>query len=205
MEKEFWNLKWEKDQIGFHQDEYNPYMIKYFEQFANQDLHVFIPLAGKTKDILWFLAHGFRVTAIEIIEKAVIDFHQDNNIKADKKANCYHSNNLDFYHGDVFELALNEYDFIYDRASLIAFPIDLRNKLIHYYSELINKGATLFSIVINYDESLMQGPPFSISSKNFCKYFEGFSINEIHKTNSKLNNDKEIDINQNSFEVKESK
>ena len=48
MKKEFWLERWERGEIGFHQDEINPYLLQYWGELP--DSHggeVFVPLCGR--------------------------------------------------------------------------------------------------------------------------------------------------------------
>ena len=54
MKNDYWLDRWKHGEIGFHQDEINPYLCQYW-----QELHlapgseVFVPLCGKSCDMLW--------------------------------------------------------------------------------------------------------------------------------------------------------
>lgn len=203
MEKVFWQEKWDSDQIGFHQSDYNPSMLKYFTKYSNQNKHVLIPLAGKSKDIIWFLNNGFKVTAIEIIPKAVEDFFKENNLDYEKNGNTYTLNNLTFIVGDILkDIPLIEFDFIYDRASLIALPSETRLKLVEIYKDLINKCTKLYSIFINYDQTQMNGPPFAIDKETFTNYFKEFSHNKIDSNKYTMSRENEVNIEQYAIEVR---
>ena len=78
-------------------------MMNFFKDIDLKDKTVFIPLAGKTKDILYFLERGAIVTAIEFVEQAVIDFFEDNEILYSKIDNLYQCENLKFYSMDLFD------------------------------------------------------------------------------------------------------
>lgn len=203
MEKVFWQKKWDSDQIGFHQSDYNASMLMYFTEYSNQNKHVLIPLAGKSKDIIWFLNNGFKVTAIEIIPKAVDDFFKESNLEFKKIRNTYTSNNLTFIIGDIFkDIPLEEFDFIYDRASIIALPSETRLNLVEIYKELINKSTKLYSIFINYDQAQMDGPPFAIDKETFKNYFKDYNHKEIDLNNYTILRDNEINIEQYAIEVR---
>jgi thiopurine S-methyltransferase len=67
METNFWHQRWEKNEIGFHLPEANPLLIKYFSKLQlQQGARVFLPLCGKTLDIAWLLAQGYRVAGAEL-------------------------------------------------------------------------------------------------------------------------------------------
>jgi len=54
MEKEFWLERWERAEIGFHQDDINPWLARYWPRLAAPPgSKVFVPLCGKSLDMAW--------------------------------------------------------------------------------------------------------------------------------------------------------
>jgi thiopurine S-methyltransferase len=75
MKKEFWLERWERAEIGFHQDEVNPYLLQYWpELHAAQGGEVFVPLCGKSLDMVWLREQGHAVLGVELSAIAVRDF-----------------------------------------------------------------------------------------------------------------------------------
>lgn len=53
MKKDFWLERWERKEIGFHQDEVNAHLRKYWQELhLVTDSKVFVPLCGKSSDML---------------------------------------------------------------------------------------------------------------------------------------------------------
>jgi len=203
MDKEFWLSKWDENQLGFHQEDYNQYMVSFFKDYQFKDKSILIPLAGKSKDILWFLDKGFKVFAVEIAEKAIVDFFEEASISYSKDGKTYSSKNLEFICDDLFNLDhKNEYDFIYDRASLVALPVEMRNNLYDLYNSLMTKSSVLFSIVIDYNKELMSGPPFNISNSEIKNKFKDFEIIEFAKNQYVLPRENKIEIQQTSYMIR---
>lgn len=77
---------------GFHLTETNPLLRKYFDR-ATRDLRrrdgeapaVLLPLCGKTLDMLFFASHGFRVVGVEGIQRAIIEFREEQRCQSRKK------------------------------------------------------------------------------------------------------------------------
>jgi len=65
MDKNFWIERWKKKEIGFHLNDYHDFLKKYGEFYFKDVSNVFIPLCGKSKDILWFYHFGKTVVGIE--------------------------------------------------------------------------------------------------------------------------------------------
>lgn len=212
MERDFWLNKWDDNQIGFHQSEYNPHLIDYFPSYLNKIVKkpkVFVPLCGKTKDIIYLAQNSEKVIGVELAEKACIDFFIENSlqfqceeISSDLKV--FKGLNIELYCGDIFELNDNYFkdcDLIYDRASLVALPTDLRNKLYQLYKNMVLNGSTLFAILFEYDQSKMDGPPFAILPTEIKDRFKEFQIKQINSIETNFGENK-IKFIHHTYEVR---
>ena len=109
MERDFWLERWENNQIGFHQDEFSPYLKGHWAKLeADTDSQVFVPMAGKTRDMLWFTNKGHDVLGIELSELAVNAFFAENELEVtESKVGDhvhYHADKIKFLCGDFFHL-----------------------------------------------------------------------------------------------------
>ncbi|MBB6522173.1 thiopurine S-methyltransferase [Pseudoteredinibacter isoporae] len=171
MDAAFWHQVWKDRNIGFHQADVDPVLIKHIHHLnLKSGDRVFVPLCGKTKDIGWLLDQGYQVCGAELNEGAVIELFEFLGLSAKVKdmgeVKCYHSQNIDIFVGDIFSLQrepLGKVDAIYDRAALIALPPKMRKAYSQHLNALSN-SATQLVVVYEYDPSLMEGPPFSIDS-----------------------------------------
>jgi len=178
MEAEFWHERWEKNEIAFHQSEGNPLMVKYFDRLGlPEDARVFVPLCGKTGDIGWLLSNGFRVVGAELNEMAIEHLFQDLGVEPDITEEApfrrYSAHGIDILVGDFFELPadrLGAVDAVYDRAALVALPDDMRRR---YAGHLMTVTGTAPQLLITYvyDQSLLPGPPFSVSDAQVEQYY----------------------------------
>lgn len=186
MEKEFWLERWEKQQIGFHKDDYNLNLIQFFENLnLDKGSHVLVPLCGKTLDLIWLAEHGYKVTGVELSEIAIKDFFQENKIdyKTENIGNFikYSAENITLFQGDMFEVdeqLIGKFDAIYDRASTVALPETMRIQYLEKIKELSHNHNTLM-ILFEYDQSKVEGPPFSVSEEFINKQFEGFNLKKL--------------------------
>lgn len=174
MKTEFWHERWENMQIGFHLDEVNKVLLKYwpsFEQPAGS--RIFVPLCGKTLDIIWLLQQGMSVVGAELSEIALDELaamiESELGIAITKQQEgeltFYRGDNVLLIGGDFFCLTpehLGDIDLIYDRAALIALPQAMRAD---YASQLktLSDNAAQFLVTLNYDQERMDGPPFSVA------------------------------------------
>lgn len=170
MQADFWHQRWHNGQIGFHKTEVNPMLTAYFPRLQlTAGQRVFVPLCGKTLDIGWLLARGYRVAGVELNETAVQQLFAQLALTPEV-APCgplqhYHAAGLDVFVGDLFDLSaatLGPIDGVYDRAALVALPDAMRDR---YSAHLraITQGAPQLLLCFEYDQRRMQGPPFSIA------------------------------------------
>ena len=66
---------------------------------------------------------------------------------------------------------LGPVDAIYDRAALVALPEEMRNRYTAHLMKITDKAPQLL-ICYEYDQSLMEGPPFSISDKEVDQHYQ---------------------------------
>ncbi|MDX1678175.1 MAG: thiopurine S-methyltransferase, partial [Arsukibacterium sp.] len=72
MNPEFWQEKWQKREIAFHQAATNPLLVSCFNQLQlAPGARIFLPLCGKSLDIHWLLAQEYQVVGAELSELAV--------------------------------------------------------------------------------------------------------------------------------------
>ena len=91
MEEGFWQARWQRNQIGFHRQEVNPGLKKYWPTLqVAPGRCVFVPLCGKSLDLLWLAEQGYCVLGVELIEKAVVDFFfRAQNVTDGHSARCF--------------------------------------------------------------------------------------------------------------------
>jgi len=69
---------------------------------------------------------------------------------------------------------------LYDRAALIALPPPLRQRYAAKIAELLPSGAKILLITLNYDQSEMKGPPFSVEDTEVKDLYQtNFSIEKL--------------------------
>ena len=62
MEANFWHERWSKNEIGWHESEFNPLLTGNFHRLQlAPGSRVFVPLCGKTRDIVWLLHDEARI------------------------------------------------------------------------------------------------------------------------------------------------
>ncbi|PZO44133.1 MAG: thiopurine S-methyltransferase [Pseudanabaena frigida] len=178
MDVSFWHQKWEKDDIAFHNREANSLLVKYFTELSLvKGSRVFVPLCGKTLDISWLLANGYRVAGAELskiaIEQLFVGLEMEPKISRVGELDFYSATNIDIFVGDIFHLSskmLGAVDGIYDRAALVALPEAMRNQYTTHLMKITDKAPQLL-ICYEYDQRSMAGPPFSISNEEVSQHY----------------------------------
>ena len=178
MDASFWRQRWEKNEIGFHESKANPLLVTHFHELSvGKGRRVFVPLCGKTLDISWLLSRGYRVAGAELsqlaIEQLFIELGMQPDIENVGSIERWSANNLDLFVGDIFtvsRLMLGQVDAVYDRAALVALPEDMRKRYAAHLLEITGKAPQLL-ISYEYDQSLMEGPPFSVSNEEVRRHY----------------------------------
>jgi len=178
MEAEFWHQRWGRGEIGFHQNEVNPMLAEHFQQLAlAAGSRVFIPLCGKSLDMVWLLAQGYQVVGAELSELAVRELFETLNIQPEINSvgsvKHYKGEGIDIYVGDIFDLTkgvIGQVDAVYDRAAMVALPDQVRARYSAHLLQLTEVAPQLL-ITYSYDQALLAGPPFSISAEEVSQHY----------------------------------
>ncbi len=179
MDANFWHNKWENNQIAFHRSEPNSLLTEHFNRLSlTKESVIFVPLCGKTLDIAWLLSNGYRIAGVELVESAVeqlfSELEMSPRISLVGNIKHYRAKDIDIYVGDIFEVSqamLGPVDAIYDRAALVALPEALRSSYSAHLIKITNKAPQLL-ITYRYDQTMVQGPPFSISNEEVSQHYK---------------------------------
>lgn len=180
MEAKFWHQKWADNQIGFHMNEANPLLVKYFSELGlAKGSRIFLPLCGKTLDIDWLLAGGHKVVGAELSSTAVDQLFARLQLKPQITQHPsglaqYSATNITIFVGDIFNLTANllgSVAAIYDRAALVALPEAMRQRYSAHVITITNQAPQLL-INYEYDQKLIDGPPFSVSDSEIRKLYQ---------------------------------
>lgn len=170
MEAEFWLGRWNKGQIGFHQQDVNASLRAHWADLGVPSAaRVFVPLCGKSRDMLWLRAQGHEVVGVELSRIAARDFFSENgmtpDVRVQGKFERWSAEGVSVLCGDLFDLApadLEGAEAVYDRASLIALPRAMRERYAAAMRALLPPGARTLLVTLRYPDGQMEGPPFSV-------------------------------------------
>lgn len=170
MDADFWLAKWQKGETGFHLGQVNPLLEKYWGLVDVVPGDVFVPLCGKSLDMVWLNQRGRNVVGVELSPLAVAAGFQEAGWQAEaiqQGALLRHSaqNGVTVWQGDFFELTPKHVAgcrLVYDRAALIALPAELRQRYAGHLRSLLPVGARILLVTLEYPQAEMSGPPFSV-------------------------------------------
>ena len=214
MNHEFWKTRWQEKRIGFNQSAVNPLLMKHMSHLnVPAGGCIFVPLCGKSIDMVWLAAQGYDVVGVELVETAVQEFFAEQDIVPTMHEHTTIPT-LKYYRGqlsgqtitlwvaNIFALTpkdIGPVDAVYDKAALIALPADMRVKYSEHVlqlSDTADKGyAPQLLITLNYDQSKRNGPPFSINDEQVQQYYgQHYQISELASEPTSIGSTPELTV-----------
>jgi len=184
---DFWLDLWKQNVTGWHQQEFNQHLESHLlPKLDRVQQTIFVPLCGKSKDMLWMTGKGHRVIGVELSEVAVEAFFQENSIDAQRIENEGHvtftSSEINIIVADFFSLTpqiLKDVSYVYDRAALIALDPEMRVDYAKTLLQIIPPGAQMLLLSIEYSGT-MTGPPFSVTEEEVMQLFSNnFAVSKL--------------------------
>jgi thiopurine S-methyltransferase len=179
VQPEFWHDRWRTGKLGFHKPAVDPHLSAYWPEFKLAAASpVFVPLCGKSLDMLWLRDRGHSVIGVELSAVALESFCMENGIPARRRLACdfdvYQAEGLKLLRGDFFALTpqhLGPVAALYDRAALISWTQELRASYVARLTALTSPGAKTLLITVEYTQEQMSGPPFSVSAGEVARLY----------------------------------
>ncbi|WP_028694905.1 thiopurine S-methyltransferase [Pseudomonas cremoricolorata] len=189
MEPAFWHQRWAAQQIGFHQPQVNEYLQRHWPGLGlPAQARVLVPLCGKSLDLLWLLQQGYRVLGIELSRKAVAALFSEHGltpqITREGEFEVWQDDALQVWCGDFFALTpsqVQDCSALYDRAALIALPTAMRERYLAHLSELLPSPCQGLLVTLEYDQALIDGPPFSVGAEEVQRGLKQWQVSEIER------------------------
>jgi len=193
-----WIQRWENGETGWHREVTNDKLVEFIDSLKLQaGGMVFVPLCGKSYDMIYLLKQGYKVIAVEMSALAIEAFFHENaiayTVQKAEKFSVYNADNIRIFCGDYFDLDadhLSKVEAVYDRGSLIALPTDLRVKYAQHSHTIIPSGCRVLLLTLHYPQSQIDGPPFSVSEAEVGSLFEGFECQQLQCFNDIKNEPK---------------
>ena len=184
-----WLQLWRDRQTDFHQKTVNKFLIKFWSGLnLDKGSRVFVPLCGKSLDMLWLARQGYEVIGVELSPIAVKAFFRENHLQPTRrrmgKFTLWEHGNITILCGDYFalnKLDLGHVDIVYDRAALTALPEDIRKLYVVQLRLIVPDTADVFLLTtedVEENESADAFPPVDMEITSL--YSESFAINLAH-------------------------
>jgi thiopurine S-methyltransferase len=181
MEKDFWHERWERQEIGFHQNETNPFLAQHWQELRlAPGTKVFVPLCGKSLDMLWLRGHGHAVLGVELSAIAAQAFFRENGCLPRRATSgnfeSYEADDIRILCGDFFELGkddLKGVSAVYDRASMVALPPGMRERYVRHLLGILPPATKMLLLTFDYPQREMPGPPFAVSAEEVESLYKG--------------------------------
>ena len=188
MDIDFWLERWASKQIGFHQERGNPRLARFWPTLEpGSGGRVFVPLCGKSRDMIWLLEQGYSVVGCELSSLAVEAFFAESGLTPEiqqaARYTRWKDNAMEILCGDFFSLGpadIGTIDTFYDRASLVALTPAQRPLYAGHLADLVSKDASGLLITLDYNQAELSGPPFAVSAAEVDRLFsDSFDIRPV--------------------------
>jgi thiopurine S-methyltransferase len=174
-----WHKYWEENRIAFHEGQVNPYLKRFLPIYNLQPGDtVFMPLCGKAVDIFWLTQQGFNVIGVELSEIAVRSFFEESELEFShqqyNRFNLFRSDKISLFQGNYMHLESSDIaacKLVYDRASIIAIESFNRSSYVQKMLEIIPARTPMLMVTLDYDQQVMSGPPYAVSSEEIRQLF----------------------------------
>ncbi|XP_042362823.1 probable thiopurine S-methyltransferase isoform X2 [Plectropomus leopardus] len=180
-----WEERWQEERIGFHQLHVHKMLENNIDKVlaGRTGVRFFFPLCGKAVDMKWLADMGHSVVGVEISEKAIKQFFEENNMTYSEEpvpalpgAKVYKSSerNISLYQCDLFNFSSaieDQFGAIWDRGSLVAINPRDREKYAALITSLMAKDCKYLLDTLLYNPDLYKGPPFFVPDEQVKSLF----------------------------------
>jgi len=147
-----WLQFWRDKRNDFHQETVNQLLTRFWLSFdPHPGGRVFVPLCGKSLDMLWLASQGYEVIGVELSTVAVKAFFAENHLQPTKrkigKFTLWRHGKIGILCGDYFSLTksdLGQIDIVYDRAALTALPEAIRAQYVSHLQRILPEKIKIF-------------------------------------------------------------
>lgn len=189
MEASFWFKSWDLGGFytSFHRPDIHPYVLQYMNPEEIEGKNILVPLCGKTVDMMYLSQFANQVIGVEIVEKAIMQFFEENNLSYEHPdEETYISGNITILKTDFMALTkerIGKIDWILDRASLVALPYEMRVDYMKTLDRISEVGTKQLVVTLEYFP-LIHSAPFCITPEEVENYYgAGHVINHVEKPN----------------------
>lgn len=174
---EDWIGRWREGRIGWHETEGNAGLKSHWPQLP-AGIRVLVPLCGKSPDLEWLAARNYNVTGVELSEIAVNEFFAERGM-APKISTAgtltrfaTEDDKIEIYCGDYLDFSAKPFDAYFDRGALVAIDAVDRPRYVEHSNNLLKEDATRLVVTLEYDQSKVSGPPYSVMPDELVRYWK---------------------------------
>ncbi|CAJ1083212.1 probable thiopurine S-methyltransferase isoform X5 [Xyrichtys novacula] len=185
MEVGEWEERWQENRIGFHLPHVHKMLETHIEKVlaGRTGVRFFFPLCGKAVDMKWLADMGHSVVGVEISEKAIKQFFEENNMTYSEEdvpaipgAKVYKGSerNISLYQCNLFDFSSSvggQFGAIWDRGSLVAISPRDREKYVAVIIPLMAKDCRYLLHTFLYNPELYPGSPFFVPDEQVQSLF----------------------------------
>ena len=200
MDPEFWHERWRTRQVGFHQSAPHPFLERWWPSLGvPTGTRVYVPLCGKSLDMVWLAVRGHRVVGSELSGLAIEEFFGERHgagpapsgpageptVEVHGPFQVHRRGAYELWQGDALQLTpalLGPVQAAYDRAALVALPPDMRVGYVQNFAALMPPGSRTLLIAFEYAQHVKAGPPFSVEPDEVLRLYGGcFRVEELER------------------------
>jgi thiopurine S-methyltransferase len=191
VDPDFWHQRWQARQIGFHQSAPHPFLERWWPSLnVAKGSRVYVPLCGKSLDMVWLSVRGHRVVGSELSALAAAEFfgeqqRTDVQIERHGPFQRHRSGTIEILEGDALQLTpalLGPVQAAYDRAALVALPPSMRERYAQHFATLLPAGSPTLLVAFEYEQAIKDGPPFSVTPDEVVTLYSGtFRVEELER------------------------
>ncbi|XP_077991305.1 putative thiopurine S-methyltransferase isoform X2 [Glandiceps talaboti] len=159
---------------------------------GRKGLKIFVPLCGKSIDLIWLAQQGHDVTGVEYSDIACEAFFKENNIEysaapaenlKDGKLYTSKDNKIKIYQCDFFQFSSDvagQFDAAWDRGAFGAITAEDRKKYSDVLISVMKPDSVCLMTTLQYDTTVMKGPPRHVPLEVIQEYYgERFDIKPV--------------------------
>lgn len=188
-DNELWQQSWRDRNTDFHQTSVNPHLVKFWSSLGLRPSdRVFVPLCGKSLDLLWLAQQGHTVIGVELSPLAARAFFRENRIQASRRRvgefTLWEHGRISILCGDFFQLGaadLGNIAAVFDRASLTALPDEIRGDYLEHLRKILPAACKMLLLTTEEpEEGETQGQAFAVADEIASLYTQAFDIELSH-------------------------
>jgi thiopurine S-methyltransferase len=190
MSNQQWKSKWKRDDIAFHQSEFNPLLSLFWPTLGLvRGDTVLVPLCGKSLDMNWLLEKGYKVIGIELSNIAIQAFFAGRGVTPSRKRHGrfirWSQGDVEIWCGDLFDLSLDdlkEINALYDCAALTALPAEVRAQYVRHLGGLLPDSTPILLMTTESAEETedIKILPYEIDGEVASLYQSQYRVELLH-------------------------